>query len=189
MIEPEENPEPDQPQMTDFLQADAQSIHAQLVRMRQSSAGEVAADEVSMQQSAAGRMSADKVTLQQSAAGFIKADHVSLNQASAGLVGTGELLSQESSTGFVRAEKASISGYTGAVVAGSADIQHALVGMVAGQNVHLDEARTVFLIARTVNGNVTTLMDKRSALTAGLVGGLFAGLMLLLGRMLFRRKS
>ena len=85
MIEPEENPEPDQPQMTDFLQADAQSIHAQLVRMRQSSAGEVAADEVSMQQSAAGRMSADKVTLQQSAAGFIKADHVSLNQASAGL--------------------------------------------------------------------------------------------------------
>ena len=188
MIEPEEIPELDQPQMTDLLQTDAQSIQAQQVRMRQSSAGEVAADEVSMQQSAAGRMSADKVTLQQSAAGFIKAEHVSLNQASAGLVSTGEFLSQESSTGFVRAEKASISGYTGAVVAGSADIQHGLVGMVAGQNVHLDEARTVFLIARSVYGNVTTLMDKRSALTAGLVGGLFAGLMLLLGRMLFRRK-
>jgi hypothetical protein len=134
-------------------------------------------------------MSADEVTLQQSAAGFIKADHVSLNQASAGLVNTAEFLSQESSTGFVRAEKASINGYTGAVLAGSADIQHALVGMVAGQNVHLDEARTVFLLARTVYGNVTTLMDRRSALTAGLVGGLFAGLMLLLGRMLFRQKS
>ena len=189
MIEPEETPELDQPQMTDFLQADAQSINAQTVRMRQSSAGEVAADEVSLQQSAAGRMSADEVTLQQSAAGFIKADHVSLNQAAAGLVNTAEFLSQESSTGFVRAEKASINGYTGAVLAGSADIQHALVGMVAGQNVHLDEARTVFLLARTVYGNVTTLMDRRSALTAGLVGGLFAGLMLLLGRMLFRQKS
>ena len=188
MIEPEETPELDQPQMTDFLQADAQTVQAQLVRMRQSSAGEVTADEVSMQQSAAGRMSADKVTLQQSAAGFIKADHVSLNQASAGLVNTGEFLSQESSTGFVRAEKASISGYTGAVVTGSADIQNGLVGMVAGRDVYLDEARTVFLLARTVNGNVTTLMDRRSALTAGLVGGLFAGLMLLLGRMLFRRK-
>ena len=188
MIEPEEIPELDQPQMTDLLQTDAQNIHAPLVRMRQSSAGEVVADEVSMQQSAAGRMSADKVTLQQSAAGFIKAEQVSLNQASAGLVSTGELLSQESSTGFVRAEKASVSGYTGAVVAGSADIQHGLVGVVAGRNVHLDEARTVFLIARTVYGDVTTLMDRRSALTAGLVGGLFAGLMLLLGRMLFRRK-
>lgn len=189
MVEPEETPElVDQPQTTDILQVDAQTINAQLVRMRQSSAGEVAADEVSMQQSAAGRMSADKVTLQQSAAGFIKADHVSLNQASAGLVNTGEFLSQESSTGFVRAEKASISGYTGAVVAGSADIQHGLVGLVAGRDVYLDEARTVFLLARTVNGNVTTLMDRRSALTAGLVGGLFAGLMLLLGRMLFRRK-
>ena len=188
MIESEESPELDQPQMTDLLQTDTQSIHAPLVRMRQSSAGEVAADEVSMQQSAAGRMSADKVTLQQSAAGFIKAEQVSLNQASAGLVSTGELLSQESSMGFIRAEKASVSGYTGAVVAGSADIQHGLVGMVAGRDVHLDEARTVFLVARTVYGDVTTLMDRRSALTAGLVGGLFAGLMLLLGRMLFRRK-
>jgi hypothetical protein len=31
-------------------------------------------------------------------------------------------------------------------------------------------------------------MDSRSALIAGLVGGLFAGLMLLLGRMLFGRE-
>ena len=174
MVEPEETPElVDQPQKTDILQVDAQTINAQLVRMRQSSAGEVAADEVSMQQSAAG---------------FIKADHVSLNQASAGLVNAGEFLSQESSTGFVRAQKASISGYTGAVLAGSADIQHGLVGLVAGRDDHLEEARTVFLLARTVYGNVTTLMDKRSALIAGLVGGLFAGLMLLLGRMLFGRK-
>jgi len=188
MIEPEDAAELDKPQMTDFLQADAQSIHADLVRMRQSSAGEVAADEVSMQQSAAGRMSADTVTLQQSAAGFIKANQVSLNQASAGLVNTGEFLSQESSTGLVRAEKASISGYTGAVLAGSADIQHGLVGMVAGGAVRLDEASTVFPVARTVYGNVTALMDKRSALTAGIVGCLFAGLMLLLGSMLFRGK-
>lgn len=188
MIEPEETPELDQPQMTDILQADAQMIQAQLVRMRQSSAADVTAYEVSMQQSAAGRMSADKATLQQSAAGFIKANHVSLNQASAGMVKAGEFLSQEGSTGFVRAEKASISGYTGAVVAGSADIHHGMVGMVAGRDIHLEEARTVFLLARTVNGNVTTLMDKRSALIAGLIGGLFAGLMLLLGRMLFGRK-
>jgi hypothetical protein len=35
---------------------------------------------------------------------------------------------------------------------------------------------------------VTALVDSRSALIAGLTGGLFAGLLLLLGRTLFGRK-
>jgi hypothetical protein len=39
-----------------------------------------------------------------------------------------------------------------------------------------------------VNGDVNTILDTRGALIAGLTGGLFAGMMLLLGRMLFRRK-
>jgi len=39
-----------------------------------------------------------------------------------------------------------------------------------------------------VQGNVTTVLDTRGALLAGLVGGLFAGLMLMLGRALFGRK-
>jgi hypothetical protein len=39
-----------------------------------------------------------------------------------------------------------------------------------------------------VEGNVTTVIDTRGALIAGLVGVLFAGTMLLLGRMLFGRK-
>jgi len=111
-----------------------------------------------------------------------------LNQASAGLVNTGEFLSQESSTGFVRAEKASISGYTGAVVAGSADIHHGMAVFVAGREVHVRDARTIILLGQNVTGDVTTIMDARSALIAGLVGGLFAGLMLLLGRMLFGRE-
>jgi hypothetical protein len=39
-----------------------------------------------------------------------------------------------------------------------------------------------------VTGDVVTLMDSRSALIVGLTSGLFAGLALLLGRVLFRRK-
>jgi len=39
-----------------------------------------------------------------------------------------------------------------------------------------------------VNGDVNTVLDTRGALIAGLTGGLFAGLMLLLGHVLFRRK-
>jgi hypothetical protein len=82
----------------------------------------------------------------------------------------------------------SVSGYTGAVVAGSVDVHHGLAGFVSGRDVHVSESRTGILLARTVHGNVHTILDTRGALIAGLTAGLFSGLMLLLGRMLFRRK-
>ena len=172
MIEPTERPELDQSQVTNISQADVQSVHAELVRMHQASADTVNADEVELQQSAAAN---------------VKANHVSAHQSAMAKVEAGEVLSQSSALGFVQAEKASVSGYTGAVVAGSADIHHGMAAFVAGREVHVQDARTILLVGQNVTGDVTTLMDSRSALIAGLVGGLFAGLMLLLGRMLFGR--
>jgi hypothetical protein len=57
-----------------------------------------------------------------------------------------------------------------------------------GQDVQLQGARTLLLIGRNISGNVSTVLDARTALIAGLTSGLFAGLLLLLGRMLFGRK-
>jgi len=173
MIEPEELPKVDQSQVTNISQADVQSVHAELVRMHQASAENIIADEVELQQSAAGNM---------------KANHVSAHQSALARVEAGEVLAQNSALGFVQAEKVSVSGYTGAVLAGSADLHHGMAGFVAGREVHVQNARTILLVAQNVNGNVTTLVDSRSALIAGLVGGLFAGLMLLLGRTLFGRE-
>ena len=173
MIEPEELPKVDQSQVTNISQADVQSIQAELVRMHQASAENINADEVELQQSAAGN---------------VKANHVSAHQSAMARVEAGEVLSQSSATAFIQAEKASLSGYTGAVLAGSADIHHGMAGFVAGRDVHVKDARTILLLGQNINGDVTTLMDSRSALIAGLVGGLFAGLMLLLGRVLFGRE-
>ena len=173
MIEPEELPKVDQSQVTNISQADVQSVQAELVRMHQASAENINADEVELQQSAAGN---------------VKANHVSAHQSAMARVEAGEILSQSSPTGFVQAEKASLSGYTGAVLAGSAEVHHGMAGFVAGREVHVQDARTILLLGQNINGNVTTLMDSRSALIAGLVGGLFSGLMLLLGRVLFGRE-
>jgi len=173
MIEPEELPEFDSPQVTNISHADVQSVHAELVRMHQSDADTVTADEVELQDSTVGN---------------IEANHVSVRDSIVASVSAGEALVQDGLTGYVQAEKASVSGYTGAVVAGSADVQNSMVGYIAGTDVRVENTRTVLLLARNVNGNVTTLVDNRSALIAGLVGGLFAGIMLLLGRMLFGRK-
>ena len=173
MIEPTERPELDQSQVTNISQADVQSVQADLVRMHQASADTINADEVELQQSAAAN---------------VKANHVSAHQSAMARVEAGEVLSQSSALGFMQAENASVSGYTGAVVAGSADIHHGMAVFVAGREVHVRDARTIILLGQNVTGDVTTLMDSRSALIAGLVGGLFAGLMLLLGRMLFGRE-
>ena len=172
MIEPREVPESDQSQVTNISQADVQSVQADLVRMHQASAETINADEVELEQSAAANVKANQISMHQSAMANVEA---------------GEVISQNSAMAFVQAEKASISGYTGAVVAGSADIHHGMAVFVAGREVHVQAARTVLLLGQNVDGNVTTLMDSRSALIAGLVGGLFAGLMLLLGRTLFGR--
>ena len=173
MIEPEELSEFDSSKATNISQADVQSVHAELVRMHQSDAETI---------------SADKVELQQSAAGNVKANHVSAHLSALATVTTDNLSTQKSAVGYVRAGQASVSGYTGAVVAGSAEVHNAVVGYVAGRDIHVQDARTVVLLARKVDGNITTLMDTRSALIAGLVAGLFGGIMLLLGRMLFGRK-
>jgi hypothetical protein len=173
MIEPEELPEIESPQVTNISQADVQTIHAELVRMHQADAETIIAQEVELQQSAAAN---------------VKAEHFSAHQSAIGMLNAKDVSVEESAVGFVQAEKMSAGGYTGVIVAGSADIQHGMAVFVAGREVHVNEARTGILLARNVQGNVTTVLDTRGALLAGLVGGLFAGLMLMLGRVLFGRK-
>ena len=174
MIEPEELPEIDSSQVTKLSHVDVQTIRAELVRMHQADAETIIAQEVELQQSAAANVKADRFSAHHlSAVGILNAKEASVEN---GLVG------------FVQAEKMSAGGYTGAVLAGSAEVQHGMAGFVAGRDVHVNESRTGILLARNLYGNVTTVLDTRGVLIVGLVSGLFAGLMLMLGRMLFGRK-
>ncbi len=173
MIEPEELPEIDSSQVTNISHADVQTVHAELVRMHEADAGHIIAQEVELRQSAAGN---------------VKADHFSAHQSAIGMLDAKEVSVEQSAVGLVQAEEMSAGGYTGVVLARSANVQHGMAVFVAGREVQVHEARTGILLARNVQGNVTTVLDTRGALLAGLVGGLFAGLMLMLGRRLFGRK-
>ena len=85
-------------------------------------------------------------------------------------------------------ERMSLHGVAGVAVGGSVELNNSYAGVIAGREVSGEKIESVILFSRKINGNVTTVMDTRSALIAGLVGGLFAGIMLLLGRSLFGRK-
>ena len=172
MVEPEELPEFESPQVTNISQAEVKSVNAEMVRMHQADAEFIRAEEVELRQSAAGNVKATRLSAQQSALGMVNAQEVHVDSAA---------------TGMVKAEHASVSGYTGLIVAGSADVSHASVGYLAARDVKAEDVRTILLLARNVNGNVTTTLDTRGFVIAGLIGGLFGGLMLLLGRFLLRR--
>jgi hypothetical protein len=170
MVEPQESKES---QVANISQADVQTVHADLVRMNQASAGTINANGVELEQSAAANVKATSITTHQSALAAVEAE---------------EVLAQNSVVGYVQAEKASVRGYTGAVAAQNAEVYYSLAGVVVGNDVHVEGARTLLLIGQNVTGNVTTVIEPRSAVIAGLLGGLFGGLMLLLGRMLFGRR-
>jgi len=173
MLENNEIPEIDSSQVTNISQADVVSVHGDVVRMYQSDADMVTAENVELEKSAAANVKAGKVSANKSGLAYVEAE---------------EVIAQNSGLGFAQAEKISVSGYTGAVVAGSAEIHHGMAGFVSGREVSVSESRTGILLARTVHGDVNTVLDTRGALIAGLTAGLFSGLMLLLGRVLFRRK-
>jgi hypothetical protein len=172
MIEPEELPEYESPQVTNISQAEVKSVHAEFVRMHQADAEFIRAEEAELQQSAVGNAKVTRLTAHQSALGMVNAEEAHLENAF---------------TGIVQAESVSVSGYTGLVAAGSADIHHASVGYLAAREVKAEDVRTIVLLARNVEGNVITTLDTRGVVIAGLIGGLFGGLMLLLGRFLLRR--
>jgi len=162
------------PQVTNLANVDVETVHAEMVRMHQSSAGVVtSAEDVELSTSAVGQIRASNVKLHESAAALVQAETVSVQQ---GLVGA------------ARAESLSVNGVAGTVVAGSVEFGNAYAGVVAAREVRGERIESVILLTRKVEGNVTTVIDTRGALIAGLVGGLFAGIMLLLGRMLFGRK-
>jgi len=163
----------EQSQVANLSHVDVETVRAELVRMHQSGASEIQAGDVE---------------LNMSAAASINSARVSTNTSAIAALQSVEMTAQNSVIGAAQAERMSLSGVSGAVLAGSVELNHSHVGILAGRDVHGDEIKAFILLSNRVEGNVTTTMDTRGALIAGLVGGLFAGIMLLLGRMLFGRK-
>jgi hypothetical protein len=173
MTDSNQTPENDLPQVSNLSQVDVETVQAGLVRMHQSSAQVINGEDVELNQSAALEVNAGSISVRQSILAFAHADVVSV---------------QEGAVLAARAEKMSINGNAGLVVAGNVDFGNAYTGILTGQEIRGERIESVILLARKVEGNVTTVIDSRGALIAGLVGGLFAGIMLLVGRRLFDRK-
>jgi hypothetical protein len=173
MTESEENVE-ETPQVTNLDTTSVEVIEAELVRMHQSAAQEITADEVA---------------LHQAAALDVTAAEVSAHEAALGLVNAKEVAMTNSAAGAIRAENVNVAGQAGIVMAESVHLGNTYAGVVVGDQVRGEQIETLFLLSRHVEGDVQTVVDTRAALIAGTVGGLLAGIVLLIGRLVFGRRS
>jgi hypothetical protein len=172
-VEQVENEE-ETPQVTNLEETSVEVIEAEMVRMHQSAAREITAEEVSMQQAAALDVTAADISTHESALGLIKASDVEMTNSAAGAI---------------RADHVNVIGTAGVVLANSVDLGNTYAGLVAGGNVRSEQIETLIFLGNHVEGDVQTVVDTRSALIAGTVGGVLAGVVLLIGRLMFGRRS
>lgn len=162
------------PQVVNLSNVSIENVEAELVRTNQTSIGQLNADEVELHIS-----------------GVCTAEVVDMH-ARDSLVGTvvcKQATLQDNIIGGVRGEALMFNGVTALALANSMSILDADAIIMAGNEINAENIRTGILIGRDVKGNVTTVVDGRTALLAGLAGGVVAGLILLAGKLLFGRKK
>ncbi len=166
--------ESEDPQVVNLTNAGTETIKADLVRMYQSGANNIFADEVGMKESGVVGMKAHTVSAHQSGVIALKADEVNIAQGGAVVV---------------QANDVHIQGNAGLVAATEVSMQDGYSLAVASQNLRAERVETLVLLAGKVEGDVTTLIDTRGAILAGLLGGIVSGLFLLMGKLIFRRRK
>ena len=169
----EENQD-ENPQVINLTTTSVEVIEAEMVRLHQSGVQEITADEVELHQSIALDITTAEISTHETALGLVTARDVEMTNSAAGAI---------------RAQNVNVLGSAGIVLGESVNLGNTYAGVVAGGDIRSERIESVFLFARNVEGEVQTVVDTRSALIAGLVGGLFAGIIVLVGRIAFRRKS
>lgn len=168
-----ENDEVEIPQVVNLSNVNVENVRAELVRASQSTIRSLEAEEADVSGIIVGAATTGKFSGRRVAIGAVNAQQADL---------------RESYVGGVRGESLSVSGNTAMMVANTINAPEAKAVIVAGGQINAETIRAGLLIGRNVNGTVHTLVDARAALTAGVLGGLIAGLVMLAGKLLFRRK-
>ncbi|GAB4546648.1 MAG: hypothetical protein Fur002_21870 [Anaerolineales bacterium] len=160
-------------QAINLSQVSVDTVRAEMARMSQSAAIEIHAEDAEMRESAALDIQAGTLSARQSAIGLLQAKDAAIHQ---------------SVIGMARAQQVTIQGNVGAALAERLEFGNAYAGIVAAREVHSEKIETILLLSGKVKGNVSAVMDTRGAIIAGLLGGVFAGMILLAGHLAFGKK-
>jgi len=140
---------------------DLEFIEAEFVTIKQSTVRSVEGGHVELQQVGALSIDGERVEMAQSASTLIRGEEVSLNQ-SISLITAGDSAKLQYSFSALSVSKELTS------------VSESAVGIMGAKNLKAENTAALVLIANNIQGEVTTLLDWRSALALGAVlGGVF----------------
>lgn len=138
-------------------------VEAEFLNIRQSTVRSAEGGHIELQQVGALSIDGERIEATQGAAVLIRGSNLSLNQ-SIGIVAAGETTNLNFSFSPV------------SVSTGHADINRSAVGVIAAKEINSNNSTSILMIGNNINGNVTTLLDWKSALAIGAVAGGIFGL-------------
>lgn len=139
-----------------------QTVEAPAVEVKSTAAQSIQADKVEMRSSTAQTIDADVVDMHSSSAQTIQADTVRMQQCNTARAQVQSLAAEQSVLGSVRASEATLADSS--------------VFALIGDRVQAANVRSVWVIARQVEGDVKALIDPRGALALGVGLGSAIGL-------------
>jgi hypothetical protein len=138
-------------------------VEAEFINIRQSTVKAVEGGHVELQQVGSLSIEGERIEVTQGAAVIMKGDNLSLNQC-VGIVATGSTTNLNFSCAPV------------SVSVDEANVNKSAVGILAARNITSNNSTSLLMIGQNISGNVTTLVDWRSALAIGAVAGGIFGL-------------
>lgn len=145
-------------------------IEADIIKIRQSTIRAVEGSQVEAQQTAILTVDSERTEVTQGASLVMRSKNLSMNQ-SIGMLCTGESANLNLTFSPVT------------ISAGETTINKSGIGVMASREIIANNTASLLMISKNVSGNVTTLLDWRSALTIGaILGGLLGIFHLLKGR-------
>lgn len=144
-------------------------VEAEFINIRQSTVRSVEGGHIELQQVGALSIDGERIEVTQGASVFMKGDNLSLNQ-SIGLLTAGNTTNLNFSFSPV------------SVSADKAVINRSAAGAVIAKDINSDNSTSILMIGKNISGNVTTLLDWRSALAISAIAGGIFGLFSILRR-------
>lgn len=164
------------PEVVNLIDSQAERVEADLVRTSRSYIGNLSAEESDMEQAVALNVNAHELNANTSILG--------VSQSVTSSIDNSILLA-------ARAERIEIkNSLVGGVYADSSSFaDSARTGILVSGKVTGEQIRSVFLVARHVEGPVETMLETRQVLLASVLAGAACGMVIMLGKLLFRHKK
>jgi hypothetical protein len=150
--------------------SDIEFLEGEFVNVKQSTIRSVEGGHIELQQVGALSIDGEKIEVTQGASGILRGNEVTLNQSISAITSAEHVSVNFSFTPVTVSRK-------------EASVNRSAVGLLAAREIKAESSSAFLVVGNTIEGNITTLLDWKSAAALGAVmGGIWGFFSLLLKR-------